>query len=382
MFETLKVFVRKNLLTVLRVFKFYRSYSLIPKGKIGFSQLTDVNILNIKEYKPIKRIAPLTTGYKRYWKFEKLLADTPQKTFVIAANNWRVWGNQGAVITDAGYLFEDVSKEFEKPDHSIFKQFKLAPATLLEGTSAVITASGADMYYHWMFDVLPRIKLLDDCTLGDSIDHYIIDYRDINFQKEALAALKIDPAKISVATDHFNYHIIAEHLIIPSLPSKLDTVSAKACKFLADTFLDKKTVSPFGKKIYLKRTEKRKLVNQEEIENYLESQGFEAVLCENYTIVQQASIFYNAEVIVGPHGAAFTNTVFCRPDTKVIEFFSPRWINPCYWTISNEISLQYYYLIGEGAEPDERSDAKGTNADIQLDRGKLKRLFEQFHILS
>ncbi len=382
MIEALKGWARKSCLPILRVLKVYRSYSSIPKGEIDFSQLSHINILNLKEYKPIKRIAPLTTAYNLYWKFEKLLNDTPQRTFVIEAHNWRVWGNQGAVITDTGHLFKEVSREFEKPHHSIFKQFKLMPATLLSGTSAIISASGADMYYHWMFDILPRIKLLMDCNMTDIIDHYILDYRDINFQHEALAALNIDPAKISVSTDHFKYHVVAERLIIPSLPSKLDTVSAKACKFLVETFLNKTIASLFGKRIYLKRNGKRRLINQEEIESYLERMGFEAVLCENYTIAQQAAIFYNADVIAGPHGAAFTNTVFCKPDTKVIEFFSPRWINPCYWTISNEMSLQYYYLIGEGPEPDDYSDARGANADIRLDRDKLEGLFDQFHILS
>jgi capsular polysaccharide biosynthesis protein len=383
MLENLKAFFKKKCLTVLRAFKFYRSYSLIPSGEIAFQGLTDIKVLNINKYQSAKRVAPQTTDTRIYWKFEKLLTDTPQSTFLIEANNWHVWGNQGAVITDRGYLFKDVSREFEKPDHSIFKQFKLAPPALLNGTSAVITASGADMYYHWMFDILPRIKLLMDCDLIDSIDQYILDYRDIPFQKEALTTLKIDPAKISRSNDHFKYHVLAERLIVPSLPSKLDVVSTDACRFLVDTFLDKGAASKFGSKIYLKRTGKRELVNKVEIESYLESLGFESVKCENYTVAEQAAIFYNADIIIGPHGAAFTNIVFCKPGTKVIEFFSPMWINPCYWTISNEVSLKYYYLVGEGTPPpDNYSNAKGTNADIQLNPDKLQQLFEQFSILN
>ena len=376
MLEIIKNFLKTQCLNVLRVFKFYRSYSLIPRGEIDFSGLTDIKVLNASEYQAVKRVSPQTIDAKIYSKFENLLNDVPQKTFVIEAKNWHVWGNQGAVITNNAYLLKDVSREFENPHHSIFKQFKLLPPKLLMGTSAVITTSGADMYYHWMVDILPRIKLLIDCKLTDQIDHYILNYRGIPFQKEALAALNIDISKVSRSNDHFNYHIIAESLIIPSLPSKINVVSADACVFLLDTFLDKGTASKFGSRIYLKRTGKRKLVNQAEIESYLESLGFESVQCENYTIAEQASIFYNADVIIGPHGAAFTNIIFCKPGTKVMEFFSPKWINPCYWTISNEVGLDYYYLVGEGdvSEVD-------LNADVLIDISKFKQSVEQFNLI-
>ncbi|MDB5147526.1 MAG: Capsular polysaccharide biosynthesis protein [Mucilaginibacter sp.] len=375
--ETLKFFLKKQILNVLRVFKFYRSYSFIPRGEIDFPRLTAVKVLNVNEYEAVKRAVPKTTDAKMDRKFEDRLDDVPQKTFVLEAKDWRVWGNQGAVITDTGYLFKDVSREFENPNHSILQQFKLVPPILLNGTSAVITASGVDMYYHWMVDILPRIKLLIDCNLTDRIDHYILDYRDTAFQNEALAALNIDICKVSRANDHFNYHIVAEHLIVPSLPSKINVVSADTCRFLVDTFLAKRPSGKSGKKIYLKRTKKRKIINQAEIEDYLESMGFESLQCENYTIAEQASIFYNADVIIGPHGAAFTNIIFCKPGTRVIEFFSPKWINPCYWTISNEVGLDYYYLIGEG-----NASEIDLNADVLIDLNKLKQSVEQFNLIN
>jgi len=368
---------------MLRPFKLYRSFALVPAGEIGLKQLgTGAEILFYKEFEPIKRTLPETpdTGYLK--NFEPLLEDTPSPVFVIKAEGWRVWGNQGAVITSNNYLFRDVSKEFDKPDHTIFKQFKLIKPNLIKGTTAVIAASGADMYYHWMFDVLPRIKLIDDCNSPTAVDHYILYYRDVAFQNEGLAAVGIDLQKIVVSVDPWNFHIKAEHLIIPSFPSKLNTVSEDACRFLINTFLNKHAGSKFGKKIYLKRKGKREIVNGTEIENYLESLGFEAVLCENYTIAEQAAIFNNADIVIGPHGAAFTNVVFCKPGTKVIEFFAPVWINPCYWTICNEVFLKYYYLVGE-------SDIVGANAgidsiehNIQLDLDKLQRFITKYSILT
>jgi capsular polysaccharide biosynthesis protein len=382
MLSRLKEFVRKCVLAILRPITAYRNYTGIPRGEVYLSELKHVKLLASKKYPAIKRSRPLSVDEKIYWKFEQLLEDTPQETFVIEANNWRVWGNQGAVITDKGYLLKDVSREFEKPEHSIFKQLKLVAPEYLSGTTGIVTASGADMYYHWMFDILPRINMLNNCKPAGPVDQYVIDYRELPFQKESLSALNISDSQISRAIDHFGYHVEAERLLVPSLSSKLDVVSTETCQFLSKTFL--KDIEPTAGPawIYLKRTGKRKLLNEAEIEDYLFSLGFETVSCDNISVSMQAGIFNNADIVIGPHGAAFTNIVFCKPGTKIIEFFSPKWINPCYWTVCCEMGLAYYYQIGEGAPPDEHSDAKGTNADSDLSLEKLKKLFGQFHLLN
>jgi capsular polysaccharide biosynthesis protein len=381
MLNWLKEFIRDVSLELLRKAKPYRSWAYIPSGTIQLSTLRNYTSGYIRRHNPIRRKRPLTPGAGTYWKFERLLNETPEPVFVIAAEGWRVWGNQGAVITNEGKLFKNVSREFEKPHHSIFKQLRLIPYRELPGTTAVITCSGCGMYYHWMFDALPRFGLLNDAGFDTGkVDQYIIDYSGMSFQKEAIARLEIPESKISKANDHFSYHILASRLLVPSLPSQLDTASAAACTFLVNLFLEPGRKSRHGKNIYLKRSGKRIISNAEEIEEFIESQGFETVQCENYSIADQAAIFHHADVIIGPHGAAFTNTVFCRPGAKVIEFFSPRWINPCYWTICEQVGADYYYLVGEGPPPDRHSDATGANVNIDLRLDELKGLFKNYQI--
>jgi capsular polysaccharide biosynthesis protein len=375
--------IKDAVLAVLRSSAFYRKRFFIPEAVVTLAGLPNVTISYLDNAPLENRRIPLTTDDDIYWKYKQSLVSLPQQVFVLDVRGWRVWGNQGAVVTDDGRLLGDVSREFEKEEHSIFKQLKLVPPVILSGTSVILSASGADMYYHWMFDILPRLQLLKTAGFdSSSIDHYILDYRDIPFQREALATLDIPLKKICRANDHFGFHIRAERLIVPSLPSRLDEVAAFACRFLRETFLNEHTCSSYGERIYLKRSGKRSITNELEIEDYLQEQGFETILCEQYTIAQQAVIFNNARIIVGPHGAAFSNVVFCKPGTKVLEFFSPRWINPCYWTICNHIKATYYYLVGEGTPPDAKSDAEGTNAVIELNLEKLKKLINHFNILN
>jgi len=50
--------------------------------------------------------------------------------------------------------------------------------------------------------------------------------------------------------------------------------------------------------------------------------GFENVRLSDLHFADQVQLFYQADYIVGLHGAAFANLVFCRPNTKVLEFQS------------------------------------------------------------
>ncbi|MDA5110859.1 glycosyltransferase family 61 protein [Brevibacillus thermoruber] len=94
----------------------------------------------------------------------------------------------------------------------------------------------------------------------------------------------------------------------------------------------------------------RHVLNEQEVMRFLEKYGFTCLHFEDITVAEQAQIFSSAKVVIAPHGSALTNLVFCQPDTKVIELFSPRWLRHTYWNISHKCHLDYYYVIGNHAE--------------------------------
>ena len=66
------------------------------------------------------------------------------------------------------------------------------------------------------------------------------------------------------------------------------------------------------------------------------------------SVAAQAALFGSARVVAGPHGAGFANLLFCNPGTAVLEFFSPLYVNFCYWTLARGAGLSYFYILGEG----------------------------------
>ena len=62
--------------------------------------------------------------------------------------------------------------------------------------------------------------------------------------------------------------------------------------------------------------------------------------------IDQVNLFYNADCVVGLHGAGFVNLVFCKHGTKVIEFRSSTSGNSIQ-NVSKKNNLDYNPIIVE-----------------------------------
>ena len=60
------------------------------------------------------------------------------------------------------------------------------------------------------------------------------------------------------------------------------------------------------------------LSDEEELEKFFVKNGYEIINPGTYTFEEQIKIFFSATHVAGISGAAFINTIFCRPGTKVI----------------------------------------------------------------
>ena len=49
--------------------------------------------------------------------------------------------------------------------------------------------------------------------------------------------------------------------------------------------------------------------------------------------------------MVGAHGAALTNLVFCQPGTRVLEMFGADYVNPCYRNLCAAAGLEHHAVV-------------------------------------
>jgi capsular polysaccharide biosynthesis protein len=90
----------------------------------------------------------------------------------------------------------------------------------------------------------------------------------------------------------------------------------------------------------------RSLVNMDAIRGLLERRGFSIVEPEELSIAHQAAAFASADVVVGVMGATLTNTVFCRPRTRVIHLAPEGWLEPFYWDLAAVRGHRYAACYG------------------------------------
>jgi hypothetical protein len=228
-------------------------------------------------------------------------------------------------------------------------QTDLPPPAHIPETVGVMTArpSWSYPYFHWMLQVLPRFHLLQ--ASGITIDKYAINARKRPFQYETLTTLGLDEASLIEVDTRF--HISARQLAVPSIVS--GWIPAWACSFLRERFLDATSVS--GEcRLYISRataSRGRNVVNEDQVKETLAKFGFREFLPDQVSVAEQAETFASASIILGPHGSALTNLVFCQPGAKVVELFAPAYVHPVYWMLSSQCDLDYYYLVGKGERP-------------------------------
>jgi tetratricopeptide (TPR) repeat protein/capsular polysaccharide biosynthesis protein len=291
--------------------------------------------------------------------------------FVVTIPNGRAWVapqknswvicDAIAVITPDNYLLGDLSRNYpwflpgcpyqERAEHSIFEQENIAPVEKITGRVALLSSLAGHVYYHWMFDILPRLELLRRSELKfKEIDWFVVNSLSKPYQQETLNLLGIAKDKIIESDRHS--HIQASELIVPSFPGYLDWVPEGTIKFLRETFLPQINLNQNNQnhsKIYVSRAraKNRRLVNEIEVSQLLTKLGFVTVFLEEMSFLEQVKTFANAKIIVSPHGSGLTNLVFCSPHTQVVELFSPNYIRTDYWMISQQLDLQHYYIVGQ-----------------------------------
>ena len=326
----------------------------------------------------VRRKPPGTIEAHVHWKFRALLSQVHTPCFQASIPGGRVWGRNGTVITPDDQLLGDVSRESNASAerHSAFRRVRLGGVRKLKGRVAVCSTVWSNVYFHWMFDVLPRIGLLKMAGLLESVDGFVVPPPTLPFQRETLERLGLHRDRQIIADDPWHFHVSAEELIVPSLPSALDTPRAWGCAFLKEVFGQTPGLPQGRRRLYVSRAKARgrKIVNEAEVQALLCSLGFETAELEGLALPDQASLFGSAEVVVAPHGAGLTNLVFCREGTVVIDLFAPTYVNPCYWVVAETLGLKYHYLIGEGNRPTDGTDPDRKSDDIKVDTSALRRL--------
>jgi capsular polysaccharide biosynthesis protein len=293
-----------------------------------------------------------------------------RELFLATIPDGRIYG-PGVVITPDNLALEDVFLDFGKNTlrERIVGGPNLPQPRRLTRRVVVAMAPGSGCYFHWLFDILPRINLLG----GTEFDLLYIDHSK-KFQRDYLRLVGISDDQILPYRRRAHYQ--AAHLIVPSLPGYTGRVTAQTCEFLRSLLPAVGGQPSTGKtstgkrKIYITRSDaqRRRIVNESDVWQVLQHSGFERVSLSTMSVAQQIRLFASAEEIVAPHGAGLSNLVFCQPGTHVIEIAAPNYVKNCFRDLAAHCHLGHSFLVGEAAG---RKQSEPLRQDIRVEPSQL-----------
>ena len=217
---------------------------------------------------------------------------------------------------------------FEKGTPRIQKRLKGRVLSLLSG------GAGNYNYWHWLFDILPRLKIIAGKFDLNQINYFLLPDNSKRFQKETLELMGI-PKKKQLSSQKYR-HIIADEIISCDHPYVTNNNATSAIQNLPQwiiNWLRRKLTkdlnlhdSNFPSKFYIDRgdaspniSKLRQIVNEKEVIDKLSKHKFKVIKLSDYSITDQIKLFFNAKRIVGLHGAGFANVMFSNTDLKMLE---------------------------------------------------------------
>jgi len=234
-------------------------------------------------------------------------------------------------------------------------------------------------YFHWMVEILPRLFMIERLVEDKSIPLLVSDALNPNlYDLLRLVAhpdrpiLRLDPSRLC-RVRHLTYPSdVSRILDIYEGESGYDTAYL-AVELIKRTVQQVKraliaSVGSRRRRLYLRRGSKyRLLLNDRELEERLAAIGFELLDLNGLSIVAQVELFSQAEIVVGPMGAAVANIVWCPEGTPVVVLDSDHPALPfCILTQLAEVCGARALLI-TGPRSFNRTDKYGMHDDFTVD---------------
>ena len=107
------------------------------------------------------------------------------------------------------------------------------------------------------------------------------------------------------------------------------------------------------RRIYLSRKNatSRRCLNEEELISALGPYGFLPYCLESLSVKEQLRLFSESSVVVGPHGAGFSNMIACTPSAAIIELLPRPGNFTHYYAMADQLALQHGHLLAKDSDP-------------------------------
>lgn len=337
---------------ILSKLKFYKDlilYGLNKKYEIGFCFKDEIKN-NVKKIYILEKKQQCLICIPEYvgksgQKIEKYISE---EVYCGVVENATIIGGTSCVFKDEKCLDDVFGKDDPRIDvsygpimydygHKVAVRFQNTEKSIDYGINLV--GNAPNNYYHATVELLSRLNYVQNMIEYRNwpliIDRAIIEIPQL---RQFLGILNNTNRRVIVIEEGHAYRVDKLLYISRScwMPINIkDRDTAKASDFLISKFYIEsirskifKTLKCKGgkeRKIFVSRknTENARLINEADVREYFQRNGFEIVYPEEMSFEEQVELFSDAKCVVASTGAAVTNIIYC-PEETIIGCIIPR----------------------------------------------------------
>lgn len=263
--------------------------------------------------------------------------------------------------------------KYKETVKSLITIFKFNQKTKHEkiGKGAWVIDDKSHNFFHWMTDVMSRVQMINKYK-----NEYPIlipeRYKSYDFIKESIKLFDLN-----VLYFDENKRYIIQDALLTTHAAPAGNYNKKIINQFIEYALKK--IRPYSnknspKKIYLSRQNqlRRVLNNEEEFNNLITKYDYKIVFPEEMNLKDQIKMFFQADSVISLHGAALTNIMFMKPNSKILEIrlFSDD-VRNAFFSLASEREIDYFYFL---------ADAKSSDlvSDLEIDLEKFEKLINEY----
>jgi len=252
-----------------------------------------------------------------------------------------------------------------------FDRLKLLWAKHLPITAVYIFSLSAENFWHFLYDCVPRIYSAILARPEQTLTVLVPDSLPDSFRELLDCVLPDNFQTIYVPKGSW---VKVDRLVMPSYVSRCENgfLPSQYYEYIRSCVFKKYNLTPIEnptERIYISRThaKHRRILNEDQIIQYLANYGFKPVVLEKMSFREQVELFTKAEIIVAPHGAGLATTLFSGK-IKILVLYPESFPTPFFFTQFKGLGQEHYFIV---------HDQFDENADFEVDLSEFKRVLHE-----
>jgi len=253
------------------------------------------------------------------------------------------------------------------------------PSRRLESGFLLLTERGSGRY-GWFHETLPKLQWYEEyCELTGESPVLILNSPASPFQRKTLRWMGYDPDDW---LEHGDEVTRVGRLVVAPHPVRLEGNPSRG--FASEPGWAGERIrsnvpevdAEFSERVYVSRADadRRRVRNEREVLDVLEPRGFERYEPGRLSLTEQVTLFANAETVVGLHGLAYYNLMFCTRGMRLVELFAEDGVDESYFVAANELDMPYEYMECEPV--DTWKHQRPINRDVVVDTDRLETIVD------